>query len=148
MNTEPRPPLPGCSMMPLMRPANHAPPTKTADTKAAEKTKRSGRRATADRFAVLNAFVDAGMAGLSRVELATWLVLYRDTRNGTAKTGQADIATRVGCSTKAVKNAVAKLRKLGLLALVYRGGQNRGSSIYRVHPVPKPPKDQGKRASP
>ncbi len=53
-----------------------------ADTSKAKG--RPSRRNTADRFAVLNAFVDAGMVGLSRVEIGTWLTLYRDTRNGTA----------------------------------------------------------------
>ena len=31
---------------------------------------------------MLNAFVDAGMTTLSRVEIVAWLVLYRDTREG------------------------------------------------------------------
>jgi hypothetical protein len=38
------------------------------------------------RFQVLNAFVDFALADLSRAEVAVWLVLYRDTRDGTART--------------------------------------------------------------
>jgi len=108
---------------------------------------KPARRKTADRFAVLNAFVDAGMAGLSKVEAMTWLVLYRDTRNGTACTSRASIAARVGCSVKAIGNALARLRKAGLLIQVFRGGQEKGPSIYRVWPVPKPTRNQGKPTS-
>ena len=72
-------------------------------------------RKTGNRFAVLNAFVDAGMAGLSRVEIGTWLVLYRDTRKGTACTSEESIAARIGCSKRAVVKAVGELRRRGLL---------------------------------
>ncbi len=99
---------------------------------------KTDRRSTGDRFAVLNAFVDAGMVKLSRVEIGTWLVLYRDTRNGTACTSMKSIATRIGCSKQAVTKALAKLRKAGLVLQVFRGGQDRGASIYRALPTPTP----------
>ncbi len=105
---------------------------------------KPARRKTADRFAVLNAFVDAGMVGLSRVELATWLVLYRDTRDGTACTSEDNIAARAGCSKRAVTTALGMLRRRGLLVQVFKGGINRGPSRYRVVPIPKPPKEPGK----
>lgn len=98
------------------------------------------RRKTGDRFAVLNAFVDAGMAGLSRVEIATWFVLYRDVRNGTACVSEESIAVRIGCSVRAVTNALRALRNRGQVLQVFRGGQDRGPSRYRVHPLPHPPK--------
>ncbi len=103
---------------------------------------KPARRSAGDRFAVLNAFVDAGMTGLSRVELATWLVLYRDTRNGVACTGMESIAVRVGCSKRGVVNAVERLRRRGLLIQVFRGGINRGPSRYRVVGIPRPPGSQ------
>jgi len=110
-----------------------------------EKAKgKPARRKAADRFAVLNAFVDAGMMGLSRVELATWFALYRDTRDGTACTSEESIAKRAGCSRRAVTKAIGKLRRRGLLVQVFKGGINRGPSRYRVVPMPKPPKQQGK----
>jgi hypothetical protein len=133
----------------------HRPPSPNGDNGRparhqgdADKAKgKPARRKTADRFAVLNAFVDAGMAGLSRVELATWLVLYRDTRDGTACTSRASVAARVGCSVKAVGNAIARLRKAGLLIRVFRGGQEKGPSIYRVWPMPKQAGNLGKPTS-
>ncbi len=96
---------------------------------------------------MLNAFVDAGMVGLSKVEALTWLVLYRDTRDGTACTSRASIAARVGCSVKAVGNALARLRKAGLLVQVFKGGQEKGPSIYRVWPMPKQARNLGKPTS-
>ncbi len=105
---------------------------------------KPARRSTRDRFAVLNAFVDVGMVGLSRVEIGTWFVLYRDTRNGTACTDMKSIATRIGCTERAVKDAVKRLRKRGLLVQVFKGGINRGPSRYRVVPMPKATKEPGK----
>ena len=120
-------------------PARNSRPTEHQGDRGRAKGKPA-RRKTGDRFAVLNAFVDAGMKGLSRVELATWLVLYRDTRDGTACTSQRSIAQRLGCSVRAVTKAIGKLRRRGLLVQVFRGGQDRGPSIYRVWPTPTPPK--------
>ena len=56
---------------------------------------RSTKRQSGLRFEVLNAFVDGGMPGLSRGELAVWLILYRDTKpDGTARTSLDDLARR------------------------------------------------------
>ena len=99
---------------------------------------KAGKKKTGERFAVLNAFVDCSLPGLSRVELATWLILYRDTRKGTACTSQADIARRAGVSVRAVGKAIGKLSKSGLLIVVFRGGLNRGPSRYRVESLRNP----------
>lgn len=130
-STPPR--LAGCSVLPPMTQRNNT----KKETKQGKKGKTSN---TANRFAVLNEFVDAGMVGLSRVEALTWLVLYRDTRNGTACVSAESIAARIGCDRRAVTNALRELRKVGLLKQVFRGGINRGPSRYRVLPIPKPPK--------
>lgn len=133
--TDPRIIPPG-EVLPPMEPAERpARRNGRAATDAEPKPKRSA----AGRFAVLNGFVDCSLADLSRAELGTWLVLYRDTRNGTARTSAEDIGRRVGTSKRAVLGALARLRKLGLLTRVYKGGLNRGPSVYRVHPLPKEP---------
>lgn len=100
---------------------------------------RGDRRETADRFAVLNAFVDRSMADLTRAELAVWMVLYRDTRNGTARTSADDIGRRIGVSTRRTLDAIARLRRRELVDRLYKGGLNRGPSVYRVHPLPREP---------
>ncbi len=125
------PVLKGADTLPPMQGSKQPAAIRTVERKATSKTHL---KQTANRFAVLNAFVDGSLGGLSRAELATWLILYRDTRNGTAATAQSDIARRAGLSVRAVGRAVGKLIKKGLLTVVYRGGLNRGRSRYRVEP--------------
>jgi len=142
MSSEPRTIPVGGELPPMLTPAEvaerEARRTARRDGKAADKAKGSPeRRRTRDRFAMLNAFVDCSMTGLSRAELATWLVLYRDTRDGTARTSGADVARRIGTSRRTVTDALAGLRRRGLVKLVYRGGLNRGTSVHRVHPLPR-----------
>ncbi len=100
--------------------------------------KRKVPTTSGNRFSVFNAFVDVTMAGLSRAEMAVWLLLYRDTkRDGLARTAQADLARRAGTTPRSVERAVRSLEHAGLLTVVYRGGLRKGSSIYRVHPLTK-----------
>ncbi|MDB5297245.1 MAG: transcriptional regulator [Phycisphaerales bacterium] len=84
---------------------------------------------------MLNAFVDRTAGTLPRAEALVWLVLYRDTRDGTARTSHADLARRAGVSRRSVVRAVAGLLRQKLLVRTYRGGLNRGVSAYRVRPV-------------
>ncbi len=121
------PMLDGCAVLPAMEPAE---PT----AEQAKPKRKPNRRKTGNRFAVLNAFVDTAAGELTRSEILVWLVLYRDTRNGIAQTSQADIARRANLSSRTVRYAIGRLTKRGLLALVYRGGINRGTSKYRVSP--------------
>ena len=132
--TNGRPPgLPGCSVLPPMEPPR---PRPASNSKGTEKPKRTA--ATSNRFGELNAFVDCSMAGLSRAEALTWLVLWRDTKNGTVRTSARDIARRIGASREAVTTALAKMRKVGLLRLVHQGGMVGGVSVYHVEPLAKP----------
>jgi hypothetical protein len=104
--------------------------TSTGDRKPKGKT-------AGERFKVLNAFVDFSLAGLGRVEIAVWLILYRDTRDGTARTSYDDLARRAGCARRSIPRAVRQLERLGLLRVVRRGGLRRGASRYRVRPLVK-----------
>ena len=98
------------------------------------------RRHSSNRFAVLNAFLDMTAGALTRAELLTWLVLYRDTKpNGTARTAQGDIARRAGVSSRAVRFALKRLVRHGLVRIVWQGGFRKGSSVYAVEPLPKQP---------
>ncbi len=69
---------------------------------------------TGERFAVLNAFVDFALANLTRGEIAVWLVLYRDTRDGTARTSYDALARRAGLNRRNVGRAVRRLEGRGL----------------------------------
>jgi hypothetical protein len=95
----------------------------------------ANRGKAAGRFAVLNGFVDFTLADLRRNEIAVWLILYRDCRDGIAQTSQADIARRAGVSDRTVRRALTQLESRGILKAVHRGGLNRGCSSYRVSPL-------------
>lgn len=85
------------------------------------------------RFAVLNGFVDVELRKLTRAAIATWLVLYRDTKpNGIATTGQTDLARRAGITPRGVRKALDELDAAGLVEVVRRGRLGSGPSAYRV----------------
>ncbi len=116
---------------PPMDGPNPAPPNHPHRGKP--KGKPDGAKSKAgERFAVLNAFADFAMAELSRAEIAVWLVLFRDTRDGTARTSYDDIARRAGCNRRNVGRALRRLEQRGLLKIVHRGGIRRGVSRYCV----------------
>jgi len=106
--------------------------------KAESKPKgKRNRRRTADRFGVLNAFLDMTAGALTRAELLTWLILYRDTKpDGTTRTAQADIARRVGITARNVRRALNRLAAFGLVRIVRQGGFRKGASVYAVEPLP------------
>jgi hypothetical protein len=67
------------------------------------------------RFVVLNTFVDWTMRDLKAAEVAVWLCLYRDARDGVAETALSYIVTRTGWSLSTVRRAIKSLRSKGLL---------------------------------
>jgi hypothetical protein len=89
------------------------------------------KRVVGERFRTLNNFVDCSLATLSRSEMAVWFILYRDTRDGLARTAMTDLARRAGCSKRQVVTAIKRLEAKGLLQVVYRGGRERGISADR-----------------
>lgn len=101
------------------------------------KKAKGGPPRRAERFAVLNAFADLSLAGLTGAEVKVWLILYRDTKavTGTARTGQTDIARRAGLKPRTVRYALASLEEKGLVRVVRRGRLNGGPSVYRVLPI-------------
>ena len=106
------------------------------DEKTPPPLKPKRRAARSERFAVLNAFADFGLAALTGAEAKVWLILFRDVKGtGTARTGQADIARRAGLSPRGVRKALNKLQAKGLVKTVHRGRLNAGPSVYRVHPT-------------
>jgi DNA-binding MarR family transcriptional regulator len=106
----------------------------TAESTARRKT---SKRVSWLRFEMLNAFVDTGMADLSRAELAVWLILYRDAkRDGTARASLDDLARRGGMNRQTASRAVGRLARRKMLQVLRRGGLNCGPSTYRVFPFP------------
>lgn len=111
-------------------PLNAGPPPRAVKT--APKRKRSG-----NRFAVINAFLDVTLRGLSRPELAVWLLLWRDVKSetGLARTGQASLAERAKCGVRTVRRAIKELEARGLLAVTRRGRLGTGPSTYQLFPL-------------
>jgi biotin operon repressor len=110
----------------------------TNSGKVAPETARPRKRgqASGKRWAMLNAFVDAGGTALRSNDWRVWLVLFRDARGDTACTSQNHIAKRLNLDRKTIGRAVKRLESAGLLAVLYRGGFRRGPSIYRLHSMP------------
>lgn len=123
--------LDGCAVLPPQDDVveEHAHPKKPPENK------RNSKQKTGDRFRLLNEFIDFSLRDLSRNELAVWLVLYRDSRDGIARTGQTDIAKRIGRSRRTVIRIVSRLEACGLLQVVHRGSLTQGTSTYRVVPL-------------
>jgi DNA-binding MarR family transcriptional regulator len=108
--------------------------TGTMGTTARRKTTK---RRSELRFEFLNAFVDRGMADLTRAELAVWLILYRDTKpNEDVRTSLDDLGRRGGMDRQTASRAVGRLVRRKMLQVLRRGGLNRGPSVYRVFPYP------------
>jgi hypothetical protein len=127
---------PGLSSLPPMNPAPRParPNNGKAISGAADNGKANDpkRKAAADRFGILNAFVDATMRDLTPSEKLVWFVLFRDVRDGVAKAAQSDIATRSGLTQSTVSLAIRRLVKRGLLRIVHQGGFRKGLSTYRI----------------
>lgn len=85
-----------------------------------------------ERFKILNRFIDDIMGSLNPRQVKVWLCLFRDSRDGVAKSAQAYIAKRCGLKRPTVSTTIAELEELGLVQTVYQGGVNRGISCYRV----------------
>ncbi len=106
------------------------------EPKRRDKPKRR-TKAASGRFGTLNAFVDETLGQLDRTAACVWLVLFRDTKpDGNARTGQTDIARRVGVSVRAVYRALRRLRESDLLTVVQKGRLNVGPTVYRIKAAP------------
>jgi|ERR1700724_2367378 len=93
-----------------------------------------------ERWTILNNFVDFSMKELTPVEIKVWLVIYRNSKEGTARVSQRQIMRWAGCGLRHVNAAIKKLESKGLLKIVVLGkflrkkdGKVEGySSRYRV----------------
>ena len=127
MTTRNPPILDGCEVLPPLDPTTAA---RTAERPPPKQ--KPNYRKTGKRFELLNAFVDSVAHELTRSEILVWMILYRDTRNGIARTSQTDIARRAGRSTRTVRRIIRRLEQRRLLKTVYQGGLRRGLSKYKV----------------
>lgn len=94
---------------------------------------RADRRRSLERFQVLNDFVDLGLAGLARSEIAVWLILYRDCRpNGLSRTSLADLGRRGGLSRRQATRVLRSLIGRGAVHVVRKGTVGR-ATVYSLY---------------
>lgn len=131
MTSDPRI-LPGCSVLPPMESPGERPACR--DGRAlADAGPSSRRRAVRRRFSLLNAFVDGELRRCTRSEIAAWLLLYRHARpDGIVTASVADLAFRAGCDESAMRRALKRLRRSGLVERIKRGTLVGGPSIWRL----------------
>lgn len=127
--------LTGCDVLPAMEPPSPQPTDEPPEVDAGKTSSKAAKRKAGERFATLNAFVDFTAGTLARGELLVWLVLFRDSRDGIARTSQTDIARRAGMTDRTVRRTLRRLELRGLVQTVHRGGIHRGLSKYRCHPL-------------
>ncbi len=136
--------LPGCSTLAPIDAPQTGRGTRNSGADAANSAKVDPKvghtcqraQASGKRWARLNAFVDAGGAGLRSNDWRVWLVLFRDAKGDTARTSQNYVAKRLNLDRKTVGRAVKRLEAAGLLDVLHRGGFRRGPSTYRLHSTP------------
>jgi Winged helix-turn-helix DNA-binding len=118
----------------VLRSDEYKAPAPKEHNRTHEKRQAGRRSGRGERFAVLNAFTDCSLAGLTGGAAKVWLILFRDTKaaTGTARTGQADLARRAGLSERAVRYALTALETKGLVVVVRRGKLSAGPTTYRV----------------
>jgi hypothetical protein len=125
-NSTVQPLAPGVSLP--IQPMTISPSVNTAPTAAAAHKIRAGKQ----RWDMLNRFVDTRMATLKATEVLAWLCLFRHTRNGVCKVSQKRIAGQCGRSERMVRSALIELQQLGLVSIRYKGGKNKGCTMYAV----------------
>jgi hypothetical protein len=93
-----------------------------------------------DRFAPLNDLVDHVLRHVDGIaEVKTWMVLFREVKNGVAKAGMTDIATRAGLTRRGVVKAIARLKARGLILVVSKGTVGGATNTYRLLVPPREP---------
>ena len=122
--------LPPGAVLPPLEPEVEPPSPATRRRRSPPKRHRG------DRFRCINDFVDVHIRSLTRAEALIWLTLWRDTRDGLARTSYSSLSRTCGCRRATVTNALRGLREKGLIEVVQRGGKGFGANIYRVCSAP------------
>jgi hypothetical protein len=103
--------------------------------KATARAKAS--RSDAPRWQTLNTFVDVIARHLSPVEVAVWLVLFRDCRGDTVEASQRNLAARSGAGERSVVRAMRRLRAAGLIEVLKASKSKGEASRYRLEARPE-----------
>lgn len=94
------------------------------------------KRKAGERFATLNAFTDATMRTLTPAQIAVWVILFRNERNGTTSRSVRQIATDGGLSLSGAHQSLASLIEAGLVEILQRARHRDEATTYRIHATP------------
>jgi len=107
-------------------------PTRSAARKGGRRSRRGSRR-HAERWRLVNRFLDDDAGSMSRGAVLVWLALWRDTKaDGMACASIGNLAGRIRGSRNTVCRALSSLESRGLVEVVRRGSVNGGATVYRV----------------
>lgn len=84
-----------------------------------------------------NRFLDTHARTLTPVAVVVWALLWRDERDGVARTAVSDLARRAGGSEATVQRALRALREGGFIRALRRGYPTRGPTVYKVFASPR-----------
>jgi len=109
-----------------------------AARKKLQAKKQQRKDAARRRWALLNRFVDEGMASLERSDVAVWIVLFRHAgADGVATVARARLIELTRLAPRTVKVSFQRLMQAGWVERMRRGGPVGGVAVYRVK-IPKP----------
>lgn len=85
------------------------------------------------RWLLLNAFIDAGMAGLELSDVAVWVTLYRHARaDGISTVARLRLAEITGLAPNTITSSLARLASAGWIARLRRGGPSGGIAVHKL----------------
>jgi len=95
-----------------------------------------GKRATGDRWAAFNAFVDQIAPRLTLAERAVWVVMFRHARDGVCETSVRMLATACNISSTTAQAALNRLQAAGLVRPIWKSRDRATASKYAMHHRP------------
>lgn len=121
-----RPSLSDGGYLPVLEPCRPESPSGHRGRRGIRVGRESGR------FAPLNSLVDGGwLTRLQATELKIWVLLFRESRDGSAVVSRRTIAVRIGVSERQVSRVLKRLIGLRLVARTRRGRPGR-IAAYRL----------------
>lgn len=102
--------------------------------------KKKPNKKNSGAWVEINTFARVVQRGLTRSEIAVWLVLwtYADRKTALSSRSFQQLAEESGCSQRAVVSAIASLTKKGLVKRVSKGSNlTHLASVYQVFFTPK-----------
>jgi hypothetical protein len=123
-------PAPGEAAEPVRTPAELA---RMAAVHRARETVERRKDAARRRWALLNGFIDSGMAGLKPSDVVVWFALFRHARaDGAVTVARSRLLKMTGLAPRTVTVCIRRMIDAGWIERIRRGDPSGGIAIYRV----------------